>query len=95
MDIWRQDQANAILDLFIFLLPFFQRFFCGGRLVFGPDVASLFLTTLLIAGPAIAFCVKIYINIKDAKNPGEAYWCPVLTTCLILTILVSSYYICL
>ncbi|XP_028766697.1 probable protein S-acyltransferase 4 [Neltuma alba] len=62
-----------------------NRFFCGGRIVFGPDVASLFLTTLLVAGPAIAFCVKIYINIKDTKNPGDAYQYSVLTTCLILT----------
>ncbi|XP_054818075.1 probable protein S-acyltransferase 1 [Prosopis cineraria] len=64
-----------------------NRFFCGGRLVFGPDVASLFLTTLLIAGPAVAFCVKTYINIEDAKSPGDAYWYPVLSTCVILTAL--------
>ncbi|KAI9071332.1 hypothetical protein K1719_046711 [Acacia pycnantha] len=64
-----------------------SRDFCGGRLVFGPDVASLLLTTLLIAGPAITFCVKIYINIKDAMKPGDSYWYPVLSTCLFLTIL--------
>ncbi|XVE60928.1 hypothetical protein DITRI_Ditri06bG0000400 [Diplodiscus trichospermus] len=52
-----------------------NRFFCGGRLIFGPDVASLFLSTLLIAGPAIAFCVRMYIKIKDenTNHVGRCY----------------------
>ncbi|KAG0483993.1 hypothetical protein HPP92_012077 [Vanilla planifolia] len=36
-----------------------NRFFCGGRLIFGPDVASLFLSTLLIAGPSLTFCCQV------------------------------------
>ncbi|KAK9289434.1 hypothetical protein L1049_007589 [Liquidambar formosana] len=64
-----------------------NRFFCGGRLIFGPDVASLFLSTLLIAGPGIAFCVKIYSNI-DHQNTT---WYPVLAVGLILTFLALMF----
>ncbi|WCJ28658.1 DHHC-type zinc finger family protein [Euphorbia peplus] len=64
-----------------------NRFLCGGRLIFGPDVASMFLSTLLIAGPAIAFCVKAYIKIKDKDFKHHEYWYPVLIVCAILTIL--------
>ncbi|KAJ1383027.1 Palmitoyltransferase, DHHC domain, partial [Sesbania bispinosa] len=64
-----------------------NKFLCGGRLVFGPDVASLFLTTLLIAGPAIAFCVKIYLKIKNGKGGDSAHWSPVLIVGSILTAL--------
>ncbi|KAK7336372.1 hypothetical protein VNO77_16911 [Canavalia gladiata] len=62
-----------------------NKFFCGGRLVFGPDVTSLFLTVFLIAGPAIAFCVKIYLKVKKASD--HDYWFPVLIAGSILTVL--------
>lgn len=64
-----------------------NKFFCGGRLVFGPDVASVFLTTFLIAGPAIAFCVKIYLKIKNASNHIHDNWYPVLIVGSVLTVL--------
>ncbi|BAT85054.1 hypothetical protein VIGAN_04254600, partial [Vigna angularis var. angularis] len=41
-----------------------NKFLFGVRMIFGPDIASLLLTTFLIAAPAIAFCVKIYLQIK-------------------------------
>ncbi|XP_022742386.1 probable protein S-acyltransferase 4 isoform X1 [Durio zibethinus] len=52
-----------------------NRFFCGGRLIFGPDIASLFLSTLLVAGPAVAFCIRMYMKIKDenTKHFGRSY----------------------
>ncbi|XVF56336.1 hypothetical protein PTKIN_Ptkin06aG0111200 [Pterospermum kingtungense] len=52
-----------------------NRFFCGGRLIFGPDVASLFLSSFLIAGPAITFCIKMFIKIKheNIKHVGRCY----------------------
>ncbi|XP_077247646.1 putative protein S-acyltransferase 1 [Tasmannia lanceolata] len=59
-----------------------NRFFCGGRLIFGPDVASLFLSTLLIGGPAIAFCSKVISQIKDGHH---AY--PVLAVAVIVTVI--------
>ncbi|OIV90014.1 hypothetical protein TanjilG_00315 [Lupinus angustifolius] len=62
-----------------------NKFLCHGRLVFGPDVSSLFLTTFLIAGPAIAFCVKIYLKIRDGSD--DFNWYPVLIIGLILTVL--------
>ncbi|KAI7998847.1 putative protein S-acyltransferase 3 [Camellia lanceoleosa] len=45
-----------------------NRNFCGGRLSFGPHVVSLFLSTFLIEGPALAFCIKIYSNITESKG---------------------------
>lgn len=66
-----------------------NRFFCGGRLIFGPDVASLILTILLVAGPAVAFCFKVYhtinVNKKDGKDVG--YWYIILLVAAILTFL--------
>ncbi|KAL1352225.1 hypothetical protein AAHE18_06G151500 [Arachis hypogaea] len=66
-----------------------NKFFCGGRLVFGPDVASLFLTTFLIAGPAIAFCIKIYLRIRQGNGDNDAQWVPVLAVGSALTVLAS------
>lgn len=64
-------------------------FFCGGRLIFGPDVASLFLSILLVGGPAIAFCIKMYCNVKRDEDGG--LWYPVLVVGLILTVLVITF----
>ena len=36
-----------------------QIFLCGGRLIFGPDAASLLLTTFLIVAPTIIFCYQM------------------------------------
>lgn len=58
-------------------------------MIFGPDVSSLFLSICLIAGPAVAFCVRIYLKIHDVEPPGNAHWYPVLFGGLILTFLVS------
>ncbi|CAL1352242.1 unnamed protein product [Linum trigynum] len=64
-----------------------NRFLCGGRLIFGPDVASMFLSMLLIAGPSIAFCGKVYYTIvnEDVKNP--AHWYAILIGGCTLTVL--------
>ncbi|KAL5994827.1 hypothetical protein ACLOJK_024884 [Asimina triloba] len=37
----------------------FQRFLCGGRLIFGPDGGSLFFSTILILGPSVTFCSQV------------------------------------
>ncbi|KAI9162039.1 hypothetical protein LWI28_023193 [Acer negundo] len=66
-----------------------NRFLCGGRLIFGPDVASLFLTTFLIAGPVIAFCIKTYIKIKNDDHADRCY--PVLIVAAVLTFLDFSF----
>lgn len=80
------------INSLFFFVPFIQKFLCGGRLVFGPDVASLFLTTFLIAAPAIAFCVKMYLKAKHEKanNGDHLFWCPVVIVGSVLTILVNT-----
>ncbi|KAF5471994.1 hypothetical protein F2P56_008749 [Juglans regia] len=64
-----------------------NKFLCGGRLIFGPDVASLFLSTFLIGGPAIAFCINVYLKIKDDNDKNHGLWCSVLFVGSILTVL--------
>lgn len=70
----------------------FQRFLCGGRLIFGPDVASLFFSVILVAGPAIAFCIKVHNIINHNKKNVEDYnsWYGVLVVAIALTCLVSK-----
>ncbi|KAK7396079.1 hypothetical protein VNO78_16826 [Psophocarpus tetragonolobus] len=41
-----------------------NKFLCGGRLVFGQDASSLFLTSFLIGGPAITFCIRMLLSLK-------------------------------
>ena len=36
-----------------------QKFLLGGRLIFGPDVRSLFVTLILIIAPVAVFCVFV------------------------------------
>ncbi|KAJ7972041.1 S-acyltransferase [Quillaja saponaria] len=60
-------------------------FLCGGRLIFGPDVTSLFISTLLIACPSIAFCVEIYCKSKELKNTDNVCWYAVLIVGSLLT----------
>ena len=66
-----------------------NKFLFGGRLVFGPDAASLFLTTFLIAAPAITFCVKMYLKAKKEIHSDDhpPFWCLVMIGGLVLTIL--------
>ncbi|XP_027071939.1 probable protein S-acyltransferase 4 isoform X1 [Coffea arabica] len=66
-----------------------NRFFCGGRLIFGPEVASLLVSTALIAVPAIAFCIKVYFIIRHHIKEGKPAisWYPVLVIGSLLTLL--------
>lgn len=66
-----------------------NKFFCGGRLIFGPDVGSLFLTIALVAGPAVAFCIKVYLTIKVKEKDGQdtLHWYIMLLVAAVLTIL--------
>ncbi|EOA23058.1 hypothetical protein CARUB_v10003828mg [Capsella rubella] len=61
-----------------------NRFFCGGRLIFGPDVSSLFLTSFLIGAPALTFCIRMLVWIRKG-DPFFNY--TVLTSGFILTLL--------
>ncbi|XP_073044250.1 probable protein S-acyltransferase 4 [Primulina eburnea] len=66
-----------------------NKFSLGGRLIFGPDVSSLFLSMFLIVGPALAFCIKILLvikhNIKEGKKANP--WYPILIVAIVLTVL--------
>eukprot|EP00268_Persea_americana_P045117 TRINITY_DN45872_c0_g1_i3.p1 TRINITY_DN45872_c0_g1~~TRINITY_DN45872_c0_g1_i3.p1 ORF type:complete len:411 (+),score=32.80 TRINITY_DN45872_c0_g1_i3:264-1496(+) len=61
-----------------------NRFFCGGRLIFGPDASSVILTAVLIGSPAITFCS---LAISKINNPNSVLGRPILTVALIITIL--------
>ncbi|XP_060958501.1 probable protein S-acyltransferase 4 isoform X4 [Cannabis sativa] len=65
-----------------------NKFMCGGRLVFGHDAGSLFLTTFLIGGPAITFCIRMIVMSKG-QNPFFFY--PVLIGGIVLTLLVFCF----
>lgn len=64
-------------------------FVFGGRLIFGPDVSSLFLSLFLISAPAIAFCVRIIFIIKQRNKDSQpiAPWYAVLAIAVALTVL--------
>lgn len=75
-----------------------QRFFCGGRLIFGPDVISLLMTITLIAGPSIAFACQIIVKIHNREKLAHHHHMyehshilgyPVLIVTLIVTLAVS------
>ncbi|TYK29270.1 putative protein S-acyltransferase 1 [Cucumis melo var. makuwa] len=61
-----------------------NKFLCGGRLVFGQDGASLFLTSFLIGGPAITFCIRMLVAIRSANQP---FHFPALIGGMVLTVL--------
>ncbi|WOL12577.1 putative protein S-acyltransferase 1 isoform X1 [Canna indica] len=68
-----------------------NRFFCGGRMIFGPDVSSLFLTMFLIAAPAFAFCAQALFKIHNHKigstdDPNQILGYPVLIVALVVTV---------
>ncbi|KAI3760677.1 hypothetical protein L1987_51075 [Smallanthus sonchifolius] len=66
-----------------------NRFFCAGRLIFGPDVSSLILTIVLVGGPALAFCIKVLhtINVIEKDGKDSHYWYIVLLVAALLTCL--------
>ncbi|XP_074565085.1 putative protein S-acyltransferase 4 [Curcuma longa] len=44
-----------------------NRFLCGGRLVFGPDGSSVFLSMFMIATPTIIFCAQVFVKIHNRE----------------------------
>lgn len=61
-----------------------NKFLCGGRLVLGPDASSLYLSSFLIGGPAIIFCIKMLIRIQAAQQLHG--YSPLIVGC-VLTVL--------
>ncbi|CAJ1917159.1 unnamed protein product [Sphenostylis stenocarpa] len=61
-----------------------NKFLCGGRLVFGQDASSLFLTSFLIGGPAILFLIRMLLSLNK-EDPHFSN--PVLIGGAVLTVL--------
>ncbi|KAL0404732.1 UNVERIFIED_CONTAM: putative protein S-acyltransferase 4 [Sesamum radiatum] len=70
-------------------LKIYLKFLFGGRLIFGPDVASLFVSSFLIVSPAVAFCVKIVSLNRHplSENKDAVPWYPVIIVTIVLTML--------
>ncbi|PIN05821.1 DHHC-type Zn-finger protein [Handroanthus impetiginosus] len=66
-----------------------NKFLFGGRLIFGPDASSLFLSAFLIIGPALGFCIKILIIIRHQMREHKTVvpWYPILIVAIVLTLL--------
>lgn len=71
-----------------------NRFCCGGRLVFGPDVRSIFLTLFLIVTPVILFCAFVSQTLIDEfqHHTGNLIVaiCVVFTLYVIFLLLLTS-----
>ncbi|CAH2058577.1 unnamed protein product [Thlaspi arvense] len=61
-----------------------NKFYCGGRLVFGPDASSLLLTTAMIGGPSLTFCIRMAFLIGQRHHLFHSL---VLMGALLLTLL--------
>ncbi|XP_062197912.1 probable protein S-acyltransferase 1 isoform X2 [Phragmites australis] len=50
-------------------------FLCGGRLILGPDAASLLLSTFLVVGPTITFCYQMKSKFYHSQEhtTGQQY----------------------
>ncbi|CAN6898409.1 unnamed protein product [Brassica oleracea] len=64
-----------------------NKFLCGGRLIFGPDASSLYLTTILILAPSVTFLVKMYLKMEDPRTKHPKLSIPILAVSWILTLL--------
>ncbi|XP_059631542.1 protein S-acyltransferase 8 isoform X1 [Cornus florida] len=50
----------------------FEKFFLGGRVIFGPDARSLLVTLLLVIVPVVIFCVFVARHLRHEFSPHNA-----------------------
>ncbi|KAK8691882.1 hypothetical protein V6N13_075377 [Hibiscus sabdariffa] len=62
-----------------------NKFFLGGRLIFGPDARSLPVTLLLISAPAIVFCIFVARHLRHAFYPYDAGYA-IMVVAIVFTI---------
>lgn len=81
---------KLISQLTLFKIILFQKFFLGGRLIFGPDARSLPATVLLIIVPVITFCIFVGRHLRHefpSYNAGYA----IIVAAIVFTIYVSPF----
>ncbi|KAL3513940.1 hypothetical protein ACH5RR_026657 [Cinchona calisaya] len=64
-----------------------NKFFLGGRLIFGPDARSLLITLLLIIVPVIIFCVFVARHLRHQFLPYNV-GCAIFVVAIVFTIYV-------
>ncbi|CAO2207902.1 unnamed protein product [Urochloa humidicola] len=62
-----------------------NKFLCGGRLIFGPDAGSLFLSTVLIASPLVGLCFQCVTKLDSSGGENkQALGMPALVATILL-----------
>lgn len=74
--------TNSFLNLQIFL--------CGGRLIFGPDAASLLLTVFLIISPTIIFCYQMKSKFYYSSSTAQQHMHRAAVLIVIITTIMVS-----
>ncbi|GJN06318.1 hypothetical protein PR202_ga24036 [Eleusine coracana subsp. coracana] len=61
-----------------------NKFLCGGRLIFGPDAGSLFLSTILITSPLVGLCFQCITKLNSETPEKQVLGLPVLVVTVLL-----------
>ena len=78
-----------VMAMFLGAVSFLQIFVFGGRLIFGPDVRSIFFTIFLIAAPVAVFCVFVARKLMD--DFPHHLGISIMAVVVALTLCVSSF----
>ncbi|KAJ9545997.1 hypothetical protein OSB04_025704 [Centaurea solstitialis] len=82
-------QSFTFFDLLIF-----QKFFLGGRLIFGPDARSLPATVLLIIVPVITFCIFVGRHLRHEFSSYSAGYAVIVAAIIFTIYLILDRYWC-
>lgn len=72
------------------IFKWLQIFFLQGRIIFGPDVRSLFLTVFLIVTPVLIFCALVARKLMDDFNKHLGVC--IMVFVVFITLVVSIFY---